>query len=257
VKKFSYLLVLCTLILSGCKKDDPVRDIVDIPDNGFRNALINSGVDTNGDRIISTAEAEAVTNLDVSTFFNISTDIYNMKGIEAFVNLVTLNCSWNQLTSLDVSNCTVLTMLYCWHNQLTSLNVSGCTELNELHCAGNQLTSLDVSNNTAITKLDCAYNQLTNLDVSNNIALTELHCYYNQLTSLNISGCTALNVLHCSDNQLTSLDVSNNTSLSSLAIMHMPSLNMVCVWIIPFPPAGVAVDTTNSPNVYFTTDCSK
>ncbi len=37
----------------------------------------------------------------------------------------------------------------------------------------------------------------------------------------------------------------------------MPSLGQVCVWDIPFPPAGVDVDTTDSPNVYFTTDCSK
>ena len=34
-------------------------------------------------------------------------------------------------------------------------------------------------------------------------------------------------------------------------------LNKVCVWSTPFPPIGVEVDTTGSPNVYFTTDCSK
>jgi len=37
----------------------------------------------------------------------------------------------------------------------------------------------------------------------------------------------------------------------------MPSLYKVCVWEMPFPPAGVEVDTSGSPNVYFTTDCSK
>jgi hypothetical protein len=35
----------------------------------------------------------------------------------------------------------------------------------------------------------------------------------------------------------------------------MPSLYKVCVWTMPFPPAGVAVDTTGSPNVYFTMNC--
>jgi hypothetical protein len=36
----------------------------------------------------------------------------------------------------------------------------------------------------------------------------------------------------------------------------MPSLNKVCVWTIPFPPAGASADTTGSPNVYFTMNCN-
>ena len=36
----------------------------------------------------------------------------------------------------------------------------------------------------------------------------------------------------------------------------MPSLYEVCVWVMPFPPENAVgtVDTTGSPNVYFTTD---
>ncbi len=37
----------------------------------------------------------------------------------------------------------------------------------------------------------------------------------------------------------------------------MPTLYQVCVWELPFPPEGVDVDMTDSPNVYFTTDSSK
>jgi len=40
-------------------------------------------------------------------------------------------------------------------------------------------------------------------------------------------------------------------------LLTMPSLFKVCVWTTPFPPEGVDVDTTGSPNVYFTIDCSK
>jgi len=42
-----------------------------------------------------------------------------------------------------------------------------------------------------------------------------------------------------------------------LELKDMPSLYKVCVWEMPFPPSGVEVFTSNSPNVYFTTDCSK
>jgi hypothetical protein len=37
----------------------------------------------------------------------------------------------------------------------------------------------------------------------------------------------------------------------------MPSLGEVCVWELPFPPEGMTVHTTGSPNVYFTTECSQ
>jgi len=36
----------------------------------------------------------------------------------------------------------------------------------------------------------------------------------------------------------------------------LPSINEVCVWEMPFPPEGVEVSKTNSPNLYFTTDCT-
>ena len=58
-------------------------------------------------------------------------------------------------------------------------------------------------------------------------------------------------------NQLSTLDVSHNAALTLLRLNEMPSLNKVCVWEMPFPPEGVEVDTTGSPNVHFTTDCSK
>jgi len=63
--------------------------------------------------------------------------------------------------------------------------------------------------------------------------------------------------LQCGGNLLTSLDLSKNIAINYLTIKSMPSLYKVCVWTMPFPPVGVEVDTTNSPNVYFTTDCSK
>ena len=60
------------------------------------------------DGIISTDEAAEITFLNVS-YCNIS----DLKGIEAFVNLDTLDCDYNQLTSLDISNNHELLYLEC------------------------------------------------------------------------------------------------------------------------------------------------
>jgi len=196
------------------------------------------------------------------------------------------NCYGNQLRSLDVSNNTALEDLTCDCNQLTSLDVSHNTALEDLNCGDNQLTILDVSHNTALEWLGCGENLLTSLDVSNNTALASLDCEDNQLTSLDVSGCTALEWLECGENLLTSLDISTNTALKLLAcgnnklsnldiskninlfsemglfdgrldLSKMRTLYKVCVWEMPFPPDRANLNTKRSPNVYFTTECSK
>ena len=108
-----------------------------------------------------------------------------------------------------MSKNTALTKLNCSSNQLTSLDVSGCTALTELSCGINQLTSLDVSKNTSLTKLDCGWNQLTSLDVSKNSALTTLDCSNNLLRQLNVAGCTNLSELSCSKNQIKGTEMAN------------------------------------------------
>jgi Leucine-rich repeat (LRR) protein len=263
-----------------------------ISDTAFLHALIDEGVDTNGDSLISPAEAEDVTHLDVS-FEGIS----DMTGVEAFINLDTLLCGGNQLTNLDVSNNTLLIYLDCYKNQLTNLDVtknialiylrsssnqlvnlditnntnleylscglnsltgldvSNCTSLKTLSCENNQISNLDITRHFDLNLLICSRNQLTSLDVANNTSLERIYCSYNSITNLDVSNCQALTRLTFSGNSLISLDISNNNLLQRLDIDEMPSLYEVCVWITPFPPNGLNINTFGSPNVYFTTDC--
>ena len=184
-------------------------DNTNFPDANFRTVVEN--FDTNKDGNLSDTEIAAVEEIDCY-----DKGISNLKGIEYFTALRSLNCGCNKLTSLDVSKNTALTDLHCGDNQLTALDVSKNTALTNLYCSRNQLTALDVSKNTALTYLYCSRNQLTTLDVSKNTALTYLYCGNNQLTSLDVSKNTALTYLHCNYNQLNSLDVSNNTALTNL-----------------------------------------
>ena len=226
-----------------------ISQTVSIPDTSFLYALIDVGVDTNNDSLISNAEAEAITSLDVS-----DQGITDMTGIEAFVNLDTLNCKSNSLTSVDVSNNIALTNLNLGFNELSTLDVSNNTALIYLRLGPNELSTLDVSNNTSLYWLTGFYNKLTSLDISNNPALVGLYLSNNLLDSLNVSSNTALQYLKIGRNLLTKLDVTNNTSLKSLSIDEMPTLECVLVWELPFPPEGLEVDTTSSPNVVFAKD---
>jgi len=204
----------------------------------------------------------SLTNLDVSEntkllYLKVNYSKLTTLNLEKNTSLITLNCGFNQLTSLDISNCTALKYLLCRSNQLTSLDISHNPNITSLFCNNNQLTSLDVSGNTALRWLVCKSNRLKDLDISKNTALFYLECQDNQLSILDVSNNETLGHLSCGDNQLTTLDVSNNTALVELHLDNMPSLYKVCVWEMPFPPAGVVVNKKDSPNVYYTTDCSK
>ena len=181
-------------------------DKTNFPDENFRNWLLGQNYGKDG--ILTEEEISGIASIDISV-----QNINSLTGIEHFTALTRLNCYYNPLTVLDLSQNTALTWLECSFNQLTALDVSGCTALDSLFCFGNQLTTLDVSQNTALKNLWCYGNQLTALDVSKNTALTDLECSGNQLTTLDVSGHTALRFLECSGNQLTALDVSGCTAL--------------------------------------------
>ena len=236
-----FMLPVMALIFTSCEKNNENElsgdDVIQFEDPNFLKALLVVletsiynpetddfedcliDVDANKDGKITVNEAKKVRVLvlnNADDFDLVGYNIERMPEIKYFTSLEYLDCSSNQLTSLDVSNNTALTYLDCEENQLTSLDVSNCTALTDLSCIDNQLTSLDVSNNTALTDLSCSYNQLTSLDVSKNTALESLSCIDNQLTSLDVSNNAALESLDCSSNQLTSLDVSNNAALFDL-----------------------------------------
>ena len=102
-------------------------------------------------------------------------------------NIISLDCSDNQLTSLDVSKNTALKELHCSYNQLINLDLRKNIKLESLYCDDNQLTSLDVSKNTALKELHCSYNQLINLDLRKNSFLIYLDCKNNQFTTASLN----------------------------------------------------------------------
>lgn len=191
---------------------------VDIPDKAFLNALIEEGVDTSGDGHVSLAEARSISHLDIGGNWNEGQrgEIKSLEGIEAFINLDTLRCNYNQLSHLDLSNNVSLTYLQCNDNQLTILNIAACKALLKLNCRMNQLSSLDMGACDALTRLDCDNNLLSSLDLSNKTSLVNVQCWENRLTILDVSACDALTKLDCDFNKLTSLDLSKNTSLEQL-----------------------------------------
>jgi len=211
-KYFIYLMAIAitTATLTGCgNEDEPdVKGItMTTQKSGIGFYIAGSGTMTIdwGDGTSDTHTLSTEWTVYIHDYSGSSAHTVRITGD----NITGLECSYNQLTALNVSKNTALTYLSCSSNQLTALDVNKNTALAYLECASNKLTALDVSKNTALTYLDCWDNQLTALDVSKNTALIYLDCCYNKLTALDMSKNTALEILVCNNNQLTATALNN------------------------------------------------
>jgi hypothetical protein len=132
------------------------------------------------------------------------------KDISNNNELLNLNCSSNQISSLIIGNNNIIEALVCARNLLTQLDVSYNSSLFHLNCSANQLISLDVSANTAFETLVCSANQLSSLDISANPELSILNCYENQLHNLDMR--------NGNNDLLTDLNATNNPSLTCISV---------------------------------------
>jgi hypothetical protein len=145
MKKYILLLTLLSFFANAQN--------ITFSDVNFKNALVNTNcvdndnngtgeadVDTNNDNEIQISEALVVTKLLV---FN--QNINNLNGIENFSNLQKLNCSGNNLTTLNFQNNNIITSLLCNSNQITTLILDNLPNLTELNCGYNLMQTVDLS----------------------------------------------------------------------------------------------------------------
>lgn len=167
-KKLLYLIVGAIASYSTLNAQD-----VNIPDSNFKNYLVNNtAINTDGNTEISVAEATAFTG----GIFAQNRGISDLTGIEAFTNIIRLDCYNNTITTLDLSNNTSIAHLQCENNNLTTLIVPA--SVNHLQAENNNLTELDVSNTSVLGLLHVFNNNLTYLNVANgaNSALSQFRC---------------------------------------------------------------------------------
>ncbi len=185
--------------------------------------------DPNSDGKITRAEASRVTRIDVPWTSATAPQVTSLRGIEQFPNLTALDCSYNDLPSINVSGNQALTELLAAGNELTSIDVANNPALTKLFVGGNQLSSINVSQNLALKNLGCANNSLTSLNLSNNTALEKLNADNNaQLSSIILSGLTNLTSLSLVNCGLTSIDLTTNTKLFDVTVSknRLTSINV-------------------------------
>ena len=144
----------------------------------FKAAAANTSV-----RIVSGSNTQDIT---VGTnWIGRATYTAGSTTMTVYGDLIGFDCSQNgaNLTALDPSHNTQLTLLNCHNNSLNSLDISKNTQLTKLSCRNNNLTTLDVSGCTQLTLLNCHNNSLNSLDISKNTQLEALYCSGNKFTT--------------------------------------------------------------------------
>ena len=211
---------------TGIREDAEVRtalvavSLENFPDEIFR-AYVLSEFDADGNGSLDDEELSNAQEISVAGM-----GISSLEGIESFPSLTYVDCSENQLTSLDVSGNTALETLICSSNQLTTLNLNRNSRLKVLTCGSNRLTSLNTGSSRSLSRIECDDNRLTSLNVSGNTGLETLTCSSNQLTSLDVSMNSELRVLRCSYNQLTTLDLFRMENVEHLICSHNSLTNL-------------------------------
>ena len=201
MKKLSRCLwVLLAFLTSGCGMADSDQDerdrtiYIQFTDARFKEVCI-AKYDTNRDGRLSRYEARRVLYLDCP-----GEGIESLWDVREFENLITLNCSGNRLTDLDLRNCAYLRSVDCSDNQIAVLDIDGLHGLNEIDCSHNRLDRLEFERNVSLKYLDAQHNDLRTIDVSGCFDWIEVNLRDNpRLTTLYVGA--EQNVQHYLDPQ--------------------------------------------------------
>lgn len=170
-----------------------------IPDSNFEQALIDLGIDSDGEinGTVATADISPIETLDVS-----SRNIQNLQGLEDFSSLEVLFGQQNKIQNLSVRDNFELRVLRMSDNLIGEINLSDNVKLEELYVDDNLLGTLNVRSNVDLKILDCSSNQLQRINVTDNFLLERLDFSSNGITEIDLFENPYLAYLDISDNPL-------------------------------------------------------
>lgn len=196
--KKTFLLFILALALSfaGCSSSDdepvqtdqnnnnqePLPELINIPDQAFEQALIDLGIDFELNGTVPKSSIENVTDLVLN-----EKGISSLSGIEEFNNLINLWANDNNLSTLNVSGLSRLKFIFVERNNLSSLSVAGLPVLEKLAIDGNNFTQINVDSSVNLQILTVSNNQLEGLRVAANANLEILSVVNNPLNCIEVS----------------------------------------------------------------------
>lgn len=198
-----------------------------IPDANFEQFLVDQGIDSNGlNGNILNADAQEVTALNIS--INTITDF---TGLEAFVNLITLDAGTNQFATLPLTTLSLLEELVFNQNMvLASLDLSGNPNLKRFQARANggsnsgPITVIDLSNNLQLQNINIYnFRNLQNVIFPDTKTVVSIYLLMHNDITVDFSGYSSLESLSLSTNfnnnyPITATLPSEQNTLKTVAI---------------------------------------
>lgn len=164
-----FILLICVMLPAVAYSQDKYLHFEDIK---FEQALLshNPVIDTDNDGRISEKEATSfagelnIENRGVSV----------VEEIACFKNITKLSCAYNKLQYIPFGIHPRLAVVNCDYNRLIDLDVTELTALTRLSCVSNRLTFLSLIRNLKISEIDCRLTPIAEVYVNrktNHIAL--------------------------------------------------------------------------------------
>ncbi|MBK9735367.1 MAG: T9SS type A sorting domain-containing protein [Saprospiraceae bacterium] len=218
--------------------------IINFPDANFKKALVNTkcanlyafsgsfvNPDTNNDGEIQQSEADVVVRLKMA-----NQSISNLKGIENFVNLLRLECTGNNIDSIEFVNIPKLNYVDLDYNKITYLKLNNCKNLSNVSinscpiknenihlievdslisfsCTGTLIDTFNL-NIPNLTSLYC--NNLNFIDVSKYKKMTSLTCTGFKRNILDLRELHDLEFLNCEQGSIKKLKINGLNRLDYL-----------------------------------------
>jgi hypothetical protein len=227
---------------------------INIPDNAFRNALINdnvvdtnndfipdSDVDLNDNGLIELTEALSVTYLNFYYFdLSSSQKIQNLEGIQHFQNLEWLDIEFNDVSNIDILNQNQnLYWLDADSNSINSINFSTNDNLQYLFLDDNNLTELDVSQVSNLIRLSCQANSnlnYLNIQNGNNTNIIELVATENpNLTCIQVDNVSYANSQTCNESADTGFCVDPIATFNTSCNLSIEDYENLKIKVYPNP----------------------
>lgn len=227
------ILFLALLALTNISS----AQIIKFKDENLKQALIQQGVDKNGNGIFESEELDSTTKLKLD-----EKNISDLSGIENFKNLVDLNLRKNNISNfsaisklinlemlvigdnrnvgkLDLSKLEKLTGLFAYRNDLVEIKI-GSKKLKSLYLQDNRFTSLKTEYfpDLETLNLDGCQNMVS-LDLSKNSNLLQLYIMGTKIEKLNISNNLKLKTFYVESNVILEKN-ENQDDLKAMPIIR-------------------------------------
>ena len=208
---------------------------VTFKDDNLKQALINNGVDSNNDGLISRGEMR----MQFHSLYLGGSTIADLTGMEYAVNLVGLDLSDNNITDISaLSGLTNLTVLDLLTNQISDLAaLSKLTNLCSLDVSNNAITDISVLANLTVLGKDGGWlylddNQISDISVLPGLLyVTDLSLANNPISNFNpLQQMTNLQCLSLSGDGLISINLLQN--MTNLEFVDISNNNITDISVL-------------------------